>query len=364
MNRIFYFLISFVFICSPELRAQELYPGDVNNNGEVNVVDALFVGVAYGTTGPIRNNASISWVAQDISTTLWAESFQNGINYAYADTDGNGLIDKDDIKDAIKDNYGLTHGTVTPDVFASGVVGTDPALRLQNISGIGQLGGTMEIDIDLGDSNLPMNDFYGIAFSIEYDNDIIEEIDFVEDATSWINPVGDDIHELAVENTVTGTYDIVITRKDQNPISGFGKLGSLNIVIEDIVAMVSSDTMTQLKITKVKMVTPEMTELPIVKDSITLTIDNVNALNYINPSNQELLINIHPNPIKESFVVESYSGNLQSVRLYNLLGENISLMQGLESDKITYPLNNIPSGCYYLLIETKLGIASKKIIIH
>lgn len=351
--------IFLTILFSIPMSGQELWPGDVNNNGIVNNIDVLYTGIAWGTTGPTRDNADITWTAQNI-TTPWADNFLNGINYAYADTNGDGIINQFDVMDAIKDNYGLTHGTVNPDVFSNGVGGVDPALELVNTTGMVGLGGTIDIDLNLGDLNIPANDFYGIAFSIEYDDTIIEEIDFNEDPSSWIVSVGGDIHELTLKNNITGHYDVAVTRKDQTPVSGFGKFGSLGIVIEDIVVGLVTDTIIEIKIKDLVMITSEMDEVSIVPDSLTFTIENTTSLENINKSH----VSIHPNPIKDFFVVQSGVTTIKSIGLYNLLGEQVSLKQGIMGHQFTYSTTQLPSGIYIVMIQTQYGIESKKIIIQ
>ncbi len=342
------------------LNAQQLWPGDANNNGEVNVVDVLFVGLAYGETGPVRDNASINWQAEDI-TTFWTGTFFNGLNHAYADCDGNGLIDKDDIKNPIKDNYGLTHGVVTPDVFSNGTGGLDIPLKLINTSGVGSLSGSMDIDINLGETGNAVNDFYGIAFSIKYDPNIIDDLEFDVDPTSWIENGSDETHELSIKNTVTGNYDIAIVRKDQTPISGFGTIGKLNIIIEDIVVgLVTADTTIQISIENVKMLSPDLTDIPVVRDSVMITIENVTGLKSISDFRSNIEIN--PNPFSDFFAVSSESSSIKSIHLYNLLGELVSVQQGLRTNEITYSTDGLDRGIYFVAIETEEGIVTRKLI--
>ena len=350
------------YFCSfgSQLNAQQLWPGDANNNGEVNAVDVLFVGLAYGETGPIRDNATINWLAEDI-TTFWSGTFFNGLNHVYADCDGNGLIDKDDIKNPIKDNYGLTHGVVTPDVFSNGTGGVDVPLKLINISGTGSLAGSMDIDINLGEAGNQVNDFYGIAFSIKYDSDIIEDLEFDVDPTSWIDNGSDDTHELSIKNTVTGNYDIAIVRKDQTPISGFGKIGKLNIIIEDIVVgWISADTTIQISIENVKMLSPDLTDIPVVNDSVMISIENITGLKSIN--NYRVDIDLAPNPFSDYFEVTTEATSIKSIHLYNLLGELTSVQQGLKANKVTYSTTEIDAGIYFVVIETAEGIVTRKLI--
>ena len=105
-----FFLLSFSV---PFLSAQEegvLWPGDANNSGEVNGVDFLYYGYAYGLRGELRPGASTDWVAQAMGSP-WEKEFPgDNLNAAYADGDGNGSIDRNDFR-ALSINYGRQQPT-------------------------------------------------------------------------------------------------------------------------------------------------------------------------------------------------------------------------------------------------------------
>ncbi len=92
MDRLACIISALLFtIAFQPLSAQEVWPGDANNNGIANAVDALYIGVAYGTEGPERDDATTDWEAQPFE--LWGAAFPDGTNYGYADADGDGEID-------------------------------------------------------------------------------------------------------------------------------------------------------------------------------------------------------------------------------------------------------------------------------
>ena len=89
----FLFVIVLVFASffSP-LVGQEVWPGDINNNGTVNNVDLLYWGIAQGSAGLPRDEEGTDWGAYSIDD-LWGQTFSNGLDYAYADCDGNGFVE-------------------------------------------------------------------------------------------------------------------------------------------------------------------------------------------------------------------------------------------------------------------------------
>ncbi|MCX6121029.1 MAG: T9SS type A sorting domain-containing protein [Ignavibacteriales bacterium] len=81
--------------------ASVLYPGDANNDGIVDARDILPIGLYYGKTGSPRLNGSNTWQKQYIDPPWTPE--QAG----YADCDGNGKIDSNDVI-AIIQNWNAT----------------------------------------------------------------------------------------------------------------------------------------------------------------------------------------------------------------------------------------------------------------
>ncbi len=78
-----------------------IYPGDADHNGTVNEVDVLSVSYYWNQAGLARPNASIVWEEQH--NYAWTDA-----DATYADTDGNGSINQNDMR-AIIANYGKTN---------------------------------------------------------------------------------------------------------------------------------------------------------------------------------------------------------------------------------------------------------------
>lgn len=146
--------------------AQIIWPGDVNNNGVVNGIDVLFAGIAYGSDGPERPDGSSDWEGQPAGDS-WSDNFPGGLNFAYADCDGNGEVEEDDIEVTIKNNFFLTHGTLVPDEYSNGIPGQAPrAADAPKHKCINRP--VNSFDLWLGDEEHPVQDFYGIAISMKY----------------------------------------------------------------------------------------------------------------------------------------------------------------------------------------------------
>ncbi len=101
MNYIFTssaWILLFVLLVSP-LSAQEamVWPGDASDNGVVDEADLIFWAHTYGVKRFERPNASTNWVGQPMGP-VWPDTFPNGMNFAYADMDGDGRVASRDLQ--------------------------------------------------------------------------------------------------------------------------------------------------------------------------------------------------------------------------------------------------------------------------
>jgi hypothetical protein len=80
-----------------------VYSGDANNDGICDIRDILPIGRFFGQTGPARPGGSTTWGAQ--TATVWSVP-----DATYADCDGNGTVDENDVQGIIT-NYGRTRSS-------------------------------------------------------------------------------------------------------------------------------------------------------------------------------------------------------------------------------------------------------------
>lgn len=231
-----FFALLWSILCFP-LFGQQVWPGDVDNNGIVEHIDALYLGYAFGSTGAPRPGAHTSFTGQNLEER-WAENFPDGINYGYADTDGNGTVNVDDLT-AIDTFYGKTHGEVIfPKEFLT--AGGAPTLTAVPSQSTVMGSETISFTFELGTQERPIDQFYGVAFSFRYDTSYIRIIpdSFAVVADSWIvdgNNSDDSLLVLIKDIPQAGRADIAIVRRNQQGVSGYGPIATATIVIETIV---------------------------------------------------------------------------------------------------------------------------------
>lgn len=207
-----------------------IWPGDTDTDGVANNADLLNIGLGFGTTGPARTGASISWTAQPFSP--WAASAPTGENYAHADTDGNGTINDDDTL-AVVQNYGLTH---LKNEGSEGGPG-DPSLLVLPMIDSAYIGDTVMLPVILGTNALPADSVYGLSFTIQYDQTLVDsataEIGYTG---SWLGTKGVDMLGIQHDKYSDGEIDVALTRTDQMDRNGSGTIATFSIVMIDDLA--------------------------------------------------------------------------------------------------------------------------------
>jgi len=337
---------------------QQVWPGDINNNGIVNNIDVLYWAVAKGATGDSRMSPTGDWVGQDLPAA-WDLNFPEGLNYAYADCDGDGDVDDDD-KTIIENNFGQVHGEVIPDQYANGVEGADPPLLLAPNTTVVPAGGTLEAELSLGTETDSISNFYGIAFTVTYDPNVVGNrgndftLDILDD--TWMNGMGDDkVIKFLNNDRDNGIAQIAIVRKNQVPVSGLGKVGTFSIVMEDIVVGLSS-----INATDIKMVDLSLVDTPIVPTEVTFSVDSTTATVR---SITRRGIKVFPNPVSGQQINIELENPEEHIRLVQLFDTNGRLISSRALDTIgakqQISLDHLPSGIYTFKV-----ITDKRIYIH
>jgi hypothetical protein len=361
-----------VFLLSLPLlvHAQELWPGDVNNNGIVNGVDVLYIGLAFNATGPGRSDENDEWNPVTIEQ-LWNLSFPDGINFAYADCNGDGVVDENDIS-VVEDNIGLTHGNITGDGYANGLPGIDPPLSLVPSTDRAEPGNQVNLNLGLGTEELPVHDFYGLTFQFSFTSDLIDqddddesEVEYEDDAISpWIARFqDDDLEALLVADAATGTGDFSITRTDQQPVAmGQGPIGLFTIVIEDIVVGLEQPRPLEFRIDRVRLIdtslqttaiTPDTTTILIARDTSQITTSGGSSL----PDQHQ--VDVFPNPARGSVYVKT-TGAVDDIQVFDLLGRRVPVHW--ESGAVhRIALQHPVPGTYWLRVKQDSGIETRKI---
>lgn len=358
-------LLCLYLLIAQASQAQEVWPGDVNNNGIVNGVDALYLGWAFGASGPARQEVDTDWEAQP-APEPWGQSFPNGLNYYFADCDGNGTVDLLDLFSAIEQNYLETRGMPGGDGFANALPGEGPRLRLVPSSNVVAPFSQVEISLFLGDDDALIENFYGINLQLSYgfrQGSDYDGFEFTTEIGGWFDPGNSDSFTFFEEGD--DQADLTISRTNQQAISqGAGKLGSFSVIMEDIIVGLQVDTFI-IRIDSVFLVTDELVALPVEVDSALIFVtDDMTSLPGQGRSAFEPL-RVYPNPAQSLVFVQAPEA-IEQVALYQPQGQKVPLQvqqRAANTLECRWPAG-LPPGLYYLQVFSKTGSQTHKIVIY
>lgn len=337
-----------------------VWPGDATNNGVVNNVDFLQLGLAYNFFGPERSSMNVQWAPQP--ATAWNLQFGNGLNLAYADCNGDGIVNYNYDAFPIYVHYGNTHGQVAPDVFAPGVPGVDATLGFDHLAANDsvQKGARLSIPILLGSPEIPAEDLYGLAFSIFYEPAFadLEQVNLSE--LSWANPDNDritSVYPVSNNPATGGRVDVAWVRTDRNERSGHGRIGKVDfIIIDDVVGQFSSF---QLRIGDIRMIDKFGNETAIAGDTLTITVLPDALSDGGDPQSLRPKLRTFPNPASDQVTLQAES-IIENVVVLSALGQPLRTeLPG--KNTCSLPLGDLPPGIYFLQVRTRDGIFVEKI---
>jgi hypothetical protein len=335
-----------------ELIDPEVWPGDANADNIANHIDLLSVGLAYGAQGPARFVDSDNW--SGFFAPDWAQSFADGHNYKHADCNGDGEVNASD-RNAIEQNYGLTHG---PELPFTALPGTDfdPPVFV-DFPPILPDGAAFNVPIVIGSAELPVQDIYGIAFTVEFDPLVIDpaaiEITY---PVSWFGQPN--VNTLYIDRTYAaeGQIEIALTRTDLNNVSGFGPVAYIIGIIDDIAGLVKSD----IQVSKIKAIRNNEKRIPL--NALVQSFD-VSQKEGPQPEDTELargMFSVFPNPATDWVTVSSRHGlEVDELRLMNTSG---ALLPALQEGGNRISLEGLPAGVYILRIRSGQTLVHKKVV--
>lgn len=330
----------------PSMIEDFVWPGDANSDNIANNLDVLYVGLANGFDGPERDEMDIEWFAHAASD--WNTVFPiSEINIKHADANGDGQINAGDLE-AVNENYGLTHGPVD---FQPNV-GTfeDPPLFVDLPTYL-QPGSLVDADVELGSAQFPVDDMYGIAFTIVYPDNIFEGDSVVfEPDNSWLGVPDINMYTLHQAQAGLNEVDITLVRNDQNNASGYGRIGNFIGVIDDVLGL----QQITINIKDVKAIRNDESEIPIY-----LPIDSTIISSNVELPAQEN-IQVYPNPTDRIINIKTDKpADIISVELLNLNGVRMYWQEAYANQ---IQIQEFVNGVYFLRIQTQTGVYQTRIM--
>ena len=240
------------------LPAQQIWPGDIDNNGIVNTIDLLYLGHSFGAQGPARtltNDDNFTWgpIAME---ELWEQSFPDSTNFAYSDASGDGLVGRKEME-ILFAFVGNTHGEVESDLFLP----IDTSIIVPQLSIVPTGfearadGNYLTTELQLTEEDGTVDDFYGFALRLRFVPGTLRDASVHPrvDTTAWIMDAGERLFGFGYLDSLAGTMEVGITRINHTSVTGNGRiarldfplaaginsedLGSLNLQVEALVVV-------------------------------------------------------------------------------------------------------------------------------
>ncbi|OWY22318.1 T9SS C-terminal target domain-containing protein [Sphingobacteriales bacterium UPWRP_1] len=327
-----------------------VWPGDSNSDGISNAWDLLPLGMAYGAYGSPRDSVSNAWAGHN--ATDWPGSFGTALNYKYADCNGDGFINSNDVA-AIEQNYGMTHEvTAIPDMPYSG---SDVVISLEILNESVEIGDTVVANVLINGGDGIAN-VYGLAFSVNYNVVPDSGTVNVNFPLSFLN---DGYNTISVQRQAGNNIEAAITRTDNVIASGSGLLGVVSFVMEDVLAGKTEEENLVLQFTNITATNPDGTKLSVLPQGDEVDIVLSDDAPAPAPDN---MVRVFPVPANNSLTVQTGNSGASRLQLLNPAGQ-IMCNQTLHEQQNTATLDTqmLPNGMYLLKLFTTTGVITQKV---
>ncbi len=335
------------------IASPNVWPGDNNNSGTVDIIDLLSLGLHFGASGSPRDSTSIRWMGHN--SIDWTQTQVNNINVKYADADGNGIVNKED-KNAILVNYGKVQNVPDPLSENTLAVGTDFKLLL---SKSGYLPGeTVKAELLAGDQANPIADLYGVAFKLGFNAGVVQSGSFLVRYDDSFLATTSDTMNLTKTFPVSNELHGSLVRTNHIGISGYGKIADIEFTIDPIF---NGESFT-INLLEVKGVNANGAGVTF---STTNNTVQINIITAIQNSNNKF-ISIYPNPTNSLIAINSTNGvkNIDRVSIVDLLGVEHPLEGNLTQQGIIINLGNWNKGISFVKVYCGGNVYFEKILVE
>jgi hypothetical protein len=325
--------------------SDSVWPGDINLDKTVNLIDGIYLAAAYNDNGAPRANPSINWMPQ--YALDWTNSFNSGGNHKHADGDGNGTVNILDAL-AIAQNFNLTHAKVAGNNYSK-ISSTiyDPTITFGTPSFTGT-NTIVNMPVSIGDVTKKVLGTNAVLFRIDADPAFIEgnTLQFIPNAGIITNT--NDIVITQYKDVANSDLYIAFVKKNNGSFSGNGLLGQFNFKVKATAPIGS----TNLYISNERLFGPKMLPQSVLGGPF----KTLNIVLGLKQFGQLSNISITPNPFQNNFAV----GNDKPISTYEIMDMTgkIILKKNVNTNNFNVNTENLNSGIYFI----KMFVEGKAIV--
>ncbi len=327
---------------------QDVWPGDANSDGLADNLDVLELGLHYTQTGLPRATASNNW--QSYFSNNWTGTISNGKNLNHSDCNGDGIINDNDTL-AIYNNYGLTHAFKTAQ---TNTVNLQLSIVPDQASAV--KGTWATASIYLGDAATNINNINGVAFTIDFDNTLIETNSiYIEYQNSFLD-AGQNL-DFRKLDFINGKIFTASTHTVSNNVNGFGKIATLHYQIKSNLA---TDQVLNIGLSQANQSNASGAIVPLTSGAGTLMAIGASVgLQELNAN----VVSISPNPTNRSLTINSKT-ELQKIEVVAITGQ-ILLSEVPTNVSHTLHLDNFANGIYFVnLYQNNRIVKREKVVLN
>ncbi len=346
------------------LQAQLLRPGDANNDGRVDHLDVLAIGLSFGQEGPPRELPfqGIDWMLKPFE--FWIGGLPGTmVNYGFSDCDGDGLVTTEDVE-ALQLNYDSTHLDSQPPPMPW----TPPDTAF--LSALPRLVFTFEPDTATVQDTLRLHISYvhplglpvdesplGVAFTLEFDEMLVKDsltvVFFPDTVTDLLFAAG--ATGFADARAVPpGRVEYGAAGKGQPALTYSRPLGVVQFIIEDII--VRPDTFwTDFKIDVAGPVMIDAKEQVILFNILVDEVVLFQELSAAPTPPAPLPVRLYPSPVRDVLHIESLETPLACVQIFDVFGKLIAEQHVQHKRQVDLPAGRWAPGLHWVRIFGKNG---------
>jgi hypothetical protein len=315
--------------------SDSVWPGDINLDKTVNLIDGIYLAAAYNDSGIPRITPTTNWTPQ--YAVDWTNSFNSGANHKHADCDGDGAVNITDAA-AIALNFNSTHPKIAGGSFSkisSSIY--DPTITF----GASSFAGTntnVTIPMSVGDASKKVLGSNAVLFKIDANPLIIDGSTMLFSPSTGIVGIIDDIVVTQYKDVNSADLYVAFVKRNNGGFSGHGVMGQLSFKIKANANLGN----TTLAVSQPELFGPYMYQQP-VQAGPTKTLSVVSGLKQnANISS----ISIAPNPFSNNFSV-SNDKPISTYEVMDMTGK-IILKKNVNTNNFNVNTENLNSGIYFI----------------
>jgi hypothetical protein len=333
---------------SVDTTCSNVWPGDANSDGVVNTSDVFEIGLAFSNTGAARSPGGNAYTSQFANN--WTGTVSTGKNKCHADCNGDGTVNNSDTL-AIFNNFLLTHSFKLSEIAVNGDISFSSNSTYVNE------GMWSKVDILLGSSASPVNQVYGVAFDVNFDQSLIEvNSAYLVYSSSFLNASNQNVQFRKADFT-NGKIYAASVRIDGANVSGSGKIGEFwfkaktGLPANSILNISASNASRINNSNATSVLSGGSTSLTLVKDAVGVAENNL-----------EYSIQLFPNPASNVITLQSAVNSKVSYIIFDIVGREVS--NGEFTHSKTIDLSDYANGSYLVRLESEGTFIFKKLVVE